>query len=82
MKGLLSQNARIKAHVQTEKHSSSFVEVWAPFYDNQFALFKRFFSGLAPVFPGTVTAESDFTLIGSLTDFSLEGILQSKQNFE
>jgi hypothetical protein len=90
MKGLLSQNARIKALVQTEKHSSSFVEAWAPFDDNQFALLKRFFGGLASVFPGTATVESDFSLINwekddyraSLTDFSLEGILHSKQYFE
>ena len=89
MKGLLSQNARIKALVQTEKHSSSFVEAWAPFDDNQFALLKRFFGGLASVFPGTATVESDFSLINwekddyraSLTDFSLERILHSKQYF-
>ena len=90
MKGLLSQNARIKALVQTEKHSSSFVEAWAPFDDNQFALLKRFFGGLASLFPCTATVESDFSVINwekdnyraSLTDFSLEGILHSKQYFE
>lgn len=47
----------------------------------------QFLGGLASVFPGTSTVESDFSVIGnekneyrtSLTDFSLEGILQCKQ---
>jgi hypothetical protein len=51
---------------------------------------KRFCGGLASVFPGTATVESDFSLsnwekddyCASLTDFSLEGILHSKQYFE
>jgi hypothetical protein len=89
MKGLLTQNARMKALVQTKKHLSSFVEAWASFDDNQFALLKRFSGGLAS-FPGTATVESDFSLIywekdnylASLTDFSLEGIPHSKQHFE
>jgi hypothetical protein len=46
-----------------------------------------FFGGLATAFPGTSTVESDFSIIGfeksdyrtSLTNFSLEGILQCKQ---
>jgi hypothetical protein len=88
MKGLLSQNARIKKGiVQTVKHSSSFVEAWAPFDDNQFSLLKRSFGGLASVFLGTATVESDFSMINweknnycaSLTDFSFEEILHSKQ---
>ena len=47
----------------------------------------HFFGGLATVFPGTSTVESDFSDIGyekddyrtSLTNLSLEGILQCKQ---
>jgi hypothetical protein len=47
-----------------------------------------FAGGLASVFPGMSTVESDFSIIGcekdkyrtSLTDFSLEAILQSKQH--
>ncbi|KAI2494769.1 hypothetical protein MHU86_19764 [Fragilaria crotonensis] len=89
LKLLLAQDARIRAIVESEKHSSSFAEAWAPF-DKQFAPLKQFFGGLATVFPGTATVESDFSLINwekgdyrsSLTDFSLEGILHSKQYFE
>jgi hypothetical protein len=47
----------------------------------------EFCGGLATVFPGTSTVESDFSVLNwefnefrkSLTDFSLEGIMQSKQ---
>jgi hypothetical protein len=89
LKQLLAQDARIRTIVETEKHSSSFSEAWAPF-DKKFAPLKQFFGGLATVFPGTATVESDFSLINwekddycsSLTDFSLEGILHSKQYFE
>ncbi len=89
LKLLLAQDARNRAIVETEKHSSSFSEAWAPF-DKQFAPLKQFFGGLATVFPGTATVESNFSLINwekddyrsSLTDFSLEGILHSKQYFE
>jgi hypothetical protein len=65
-------------------------EAWAPFDDNKFGLLKRFFGGLASVFPGAATVESNFLLINWekddyrawLTDFSLDGILHSKQHFE
>ena len=90
MKGLLGQNARIKALVENEKPTTPFAEAWAPFDDNKFGLLKRFFGGLASVFPGTATVESNFLLINweeneycaCLTDFSLKGILHSKQYFE
>jgi hypothetical protein len=90
MKGLLGQNARIKARVENEKPTIPFAEAWTPFDDNKFGLFKRFFHGLVSVFPGTATVELDFLLINwekddycaGLTDFSLQGILQSKQYFE
>ena len=47
----------------------------------------NFFGGLASIFPGTSTVESDLSNIGyekddyrtSLTNFSLEAILQCKQ---
>jgi len=69
---------------------TSFAEAWAPFDSKEFEPLKLFFGGLATIFPGTVTVESDFSLINwekdvyrsSLTDFSLEGILHSKQYFE
>jgi hypothetical protein len=61
-----------------------------PFYDNKFGLLKRFFGGLAFVFPGTATMESNLLLLINwenddycvgLTDFSLKGILRSKQQY-
>ena len=85
MKGLLGQNARIKALVENEKPTTTpFAETWAPFDDNKFGLLKRFFGGLASVFPGTATVESDFSLINWEKDdycawlihFSLEGSTQ------
>ena len=91
MKGLLGQNARIKALVENEKPTTPFLaEAWAPFDDGEFGLLKRFFGGLASIFPGTATVESDFSLINwekddyraGLTDFSLEGILHCKQYFK
>ena len=92
MMGLvLGQNVRIKAlAVENEKPTTSFAEAWASFYDDKFGLLKRFFGGLASVFPGTATVESNFLLINwekddyhaGLTDFCLEGILHSKQYFE
>ena len=47
----------------------------------------HFCGGIASAFPGTSTVESDFSIVKyekdeyrmSLTDFSLEGILHSKQ---
>lgn len=50
-------------------------------------MLRKFCGGLAAVFPGTSTVESDFSVInweydefwGLLTEFSLEGILQCKQ---
>ncbi|KAI2502195.1 hypothetical protein MHU86_12247 [Fragilaria crotonensis] len=90
MKQLLAQDARIKAIIENEKVLTSFAEAWAPFDSKRFDPLKLFFGGLATIFPGTATVESDFSLINwekddyhsSLTDFSLEGILHSKQYFE
>ena len=71
--------------------TTPFAEARASFDDNKFGLLKRFcFGGLVSVFPGTATVESNFLLINlekddycaGLTDFSLEGILHSKQYFE
>ena len=52
-----------------------------------YPLLAKFFGGLASLFPGTSTVESDFSIIGfeksddreSLTNFSIERILQCKQ---
>ena len=64
----------------------SFDDAWKPI-SARYPLLCMFFGGLATVFPGTSTVESDFSVIGfdkddyrqSLTNFSLEGILQCKQ---
>jgi hypothetical protein len=75
-------------HSTLEAHgpATSFKEAWRPF-GYRFPLLKRFCGGLASVFPGTATVESDFSLLNwefdefrtSLTELSLEGILQCKQ---
>jgi len=64
----------------------SFDEAWSTIR-KKYPLLCMFFGGLASVFPGTSTVESDFSNIGfekddycaALTNFSLEGILQCKQ---
>jgi hypothetical protein len=66
--------------------AKSFNKAWRPLCD-RFPLLCKFSGGLASVFPGTSTVESDFSVIGwekndyrtCLTDFSLEGILHAKQ---
>ena len=63
MKRLIAQDTRIKAIVQDEKQLGSFAEAWAPFNNNHFEPLKRFFGGLATVFPRTAAVESDFLLI-------------------
>jgi hypothetical protein len=63
-----------------------FTEGWSPTND-RFSMLQKFCGGLASAFPNTATVESDFSIIGwekddnrvDLTDFSLEGILHSKQ---
>jgi hypothetical protein len=64
----------------------SFDEAWSVI-GTQYPNVCDFFGGLASVFPGTSTVESDSSVIGyekdnyrtALTNFSLEGILQCKQ---
>ena len=54
---------------------------------SRFPILRDFCGGLATVFPGTATVESDFSIVKyvkndfrtALTDFSLEGILHTKQ---
>eukprot|EP00171_Calliarthron_tuberculosum_P004072 IDg4072t1 len=64
----------------------SFADSWRP-VGLRFRKLRQFCGGIATVFPGTSTVESDFSVINweydefctSLTEFSLEGILQCKQ---
>jgi hypothetical protein len=67
-------------------NSVSFLEGWSPTND-RFPMLQKFCGGLASAFPITATAKLDFSIMGweknnnrmDLTDFSLEGILHSKQ---
>ena len=73
--------------VQLSRNSSSFNEGWKCIGSGRFEKLKEFCGGLATVFPGTATVESDFSIVNyekneyrtALTDLSLEGILHAKQ---
>jgi hypothetical protein len=64
----------------------SFEDAWAPL-GSRFKMLMKFCGGLATVLPNTSTVESDFSRLSleknayrkALTDFSLEGVLHSKQ---
>ncbi|GMH34121.1 hypothetical protein BSKO_01955 [Bryopsis sp. KO-2023] len=66
---------------------TSFKTAWSCVPSGKFTNLRRFVGGLATVFPTTSSVESDFSIVKweknvtrqSLTDFSLEGVLQSKQ---
>ena len=73
--------------IDSSKSHSSFKDGWECVGSGRFEHLKEFCGGLATVFPGTATVESDFSIVNyekneyrtSLTDLSLEGILHSKQ---
>jgi len=68
---------------------TSFEDGWKIVSDEtrKFDILREFCGGIATVFPNTGTVESDFSVLGwekdeyrqSLTDLSLEGIMQCKQ---
>jgi len=68
---------------------TSFENGWKIVSDEtrKFDILREFCGGIATVFPNTGTVESDFSVLGwekdeyrqSLTDLSLEGIMQCKQ---
>ena len=71
-------------------HTTSFQSGWAILegpHALNFTILPDFCGGIASVFPNTATVESDFSILGweadeyrrSLTDLSLEGIMQCKQ---
>ena len=70
----------------TKDRTATFYANWNSFQPS-FPKLVQFCGGLASVFPGTSTVESDFSVIGwekdeyrfNLTDLSLEGILHAKQ---
>jgi hypothetical protein len=71
-----------------EKQSNpvAFSDGWEPF-GQHFPKLRQFCAGIATVVPGTSTVESDFRVLNwecdefrsSLTDFSLESVMQCKQ---
>jgi hypothetical protein len=83
-----SVHSELSLSEQLDKHGpmTSFDDAWRPL-GMIFSLLKQLCGGLAFVFPGTATVESDFGVLkwefnehrSSLTDFSLEGIMQCKQ---
>ena len=70
----------------TDDRTASFQDNWKSFQAS-YPKLVEFCGGLASVFPGTSTVESDFSMMGwekdeyqlNLTDLSLEGILHAKQ---
>ena len=69
------------------KHTTSFNSGWSIVGNGRFDILRDFCGGIGTVFPNTATVESDFSILGwekdeyrkSLTDLSLEGIMQCKQ---
>ena len=76
----------IKNDADAANGPKNFKDSWAT-TQGRFPMLQQFCGGLATAFPNTATVESDFSVIGweeddtrrDLTDFSLEGILHSKQ---
>ena len=67
-------------------HNTSFEAGWRV-VEGRFDVLRDFCGGIATIFANTATVESDFSVLGwekdeyrmSLTDLSLEGIMQCKQ---
>ena len=82
-------DAEFRAAVDSKANAKSFSEAWSQFH-NDFPSLVVFANGLASVFPGTSTVESDFSVIGiekdahrkRLANLSLEGVLHTKQRME
>ena len=75
-----------KQLVDNTDEAKTFEEAWGGFY-KEFLMLVQFSGGMASIFPGTSTVESDFSIIGwekdeyrtQLSNLSLEGILHAKQ---
>ena len=85
-KSPMRHEADFRQMIEGMKDDISFDEAWSTIRI-QYPYLCTFFGGLASVFPGTSTVESDFSIIRyekddhrtSLTNFSLEDILHCKQ---
>src|SRR5204863_2346813 len=87
---LYQHNAILRSEIDKCDHTTSFQSGWAiveQLYSLEFIVLRDFFGGIVSVFPNTATVESDFSILGweadeyrrSLTNLSLEGIIQCKQ---
>jgi hypothetical protein len=76
----------VKSSIDSFDDSAAYRDAWIGL-QNTYPLLERFVGGLATMFPGTSTVESDFSVVKyeknknrmSFTDASLEGILHAKQ---
>ena len=76
----------LRSAIDTCSGTTSFEKGWG-LLGNRLPALMEFCGGIATVFPGTSTVESDFSVLRweknsfrkSLSDFGLEGVLQSKQ---
>jgi hypothetical protein len=76
----------VKSSIDSFDDSAAYRDVWIGL-QNTYPFLERFVGGLATIFPGTSTVESDFSVVKyeknknrmSLTIAILEGILHSKQ---
>ena len=70
-----------------EGKGTSFTDAWSVLRSDGFQHLNSFCGGIATLFPGTCTVESDFSVLRwekdshrkSLSDFGLEAVLQAKQ---
>jgi len=76
----------VKSSIDSFDDSAAYCDAWIGL-DNMYPLLEKFVGGLATIFPGTSTVESNFSVVKyeknknrmSLTDASFEGILHVKQ---
>lgn len=76
----------LKSSIDSFDDSATYSDAWTGLQET-YPLLEKFAGGLATIFPGTSTVESDFSVVKyeknknrmSLSDASLEGILHAKQ---
>ena len=87
---LYQHNTVLQSEIDKCNHTTSFQSGWTiveQLHSSEFTVFRDFCGGIASVFSNTATVESDFSILDweadeyriSLTNLSLEGILQYKQ---
>ena len=88
MKNSYQEELLFKAAADAYDGVHSFKDCWNPLPASEYRELREFAGGIATVMPGTSSVEADFSLINwhknpnskSMTDFSLESILHSKQH--